>query len=772
MTESGGDRGRWRWPLLAAALALAPHLSVLLGRAELFYDDHRRFSVPLGALAAQALCHGELPAWNPLTGLGAPLLADPQSLALHPGLLLACVLPTSHALGILFVLHLGVLAAGLTALLGALGVRPGIAVGAGAAAALCGPAPSWLTSGPYLITLSSFPWTMLAAWQLGRAEGRRIPQALLLALALGLALRGGDIPGALCQAVVAMVIWASAGRRGFVALAGAGAAALLIGAPAWLPLLWYLGRSVRAAGLSTAEAGRWSFHPAEVVGFFLPHPAGLPLPENTFWPFGWVKQPRLFVHSYYLSALLAGAAGWGAVALRRDRPVRALAVSALLLLIVATGSTTPLWRVLSPLFTFLRYPSKIAPYAVLLLAVLGGLGLSMLLDRRGAIPAAVVAVVVGAGALLLPPLQSRLARAAGAEPEQIVLAAAQLRAGGLTAAALAALAAAVLVVRRRVPLVDRHAAALLGAILVADAASAGSALWWTVPAPLVTPRPAWLVSPHPGGPRVVRAGELDQIHLHRDQVGYLTSMLRNERLLQPNTNVLVGAGSLEGYGLALGDVYRELARLYHADPTLLAESTGTDFLLVPPRPMQRWVAQGLAAGRLQVVAPLPEDGAVVLRPTRAWPRAYTTTAFRVVPHDEELAALAHGSVIRQGEVLEDGRRRAAPVQLPPPEPGEARAVTPVGWSPAAQRFEVSVERPSLLVVSEAFADGWHASVDGAPVLVYRANLAGRAVVVPAGRHVVAMWFDVPLFRWATRLPAAGLALCFMALLFHLRRRPE
>src|SRR5204862_73154 len=84
-------------------------------------------------------------------------------------------------------------------------------------------------------------------------------------------------------------------------------------------LAWYVGRSVRAGGLSANEAGRWSLHPAELVGLFAPHPTGLPLPENTFWPFGWLKQPRLFVHSYYVSALLMGAAVWAAVALRRGR---------------------------------------------------------------------------------------------------------------------------------------------------------------------------------------------------------------------------------------------------------------------------------------------------------------------------------------------------------------------------------------------------------------------------------------------------------------------
>jgi hypothetical protein len=312
----------------------------------------------------------------------------------------------------------------------------------------------------------------------------------------------------------------------------------------------------------------------------------------------------------------------------------------------------------------------------------------------------------------------------------------------------------------------------VGAILVADAAVAGSALWWTVPAPLLTPRPAWLTSSHPGGPRVIRAGELDDLHLHRDEVGYLAGMLRGERLLAPNTNVLLGAGTLEGYGLALGDVHRNLARLYQLDPTRLAEITGADFLLVPPRPAQRWITAGLTAGRLQVVGPLPEDGAVVLRPTRPWPRAFTTTLYRVVSRDGELAALAEGPVIRDDEVLEGGQRRAARVQLAPPTAGAPIAVAPASWSASALGFEVNAAQPALLVVAEAFADGWHAAVDGVPAPIYRANLVGRAVAVPAGGHVVAMWFEVPLFRWATRLPAVGLALAFVALLFHLRRRPE
>jgi hypothetical protein len=731
---------RWseRWarlgPLAAAVLAMLPHAAVVFGRAELFYDDHRRFSVPAATLAAEAVCSGTLPALNPYVGLGVPLLADPQTLSLYPGLLLACALPPSHALGLLFVLHLGLLAAGMAALLRDLRVAPALAVGAGAAAALSGPAVSWLTSGPYLITLSFFPWALLAARRLGRGEGTGAP----LGVALGLAFLGGDVPGALVGGAVAVAVWASAGARSRSGLVAALALSLLIGAATWAPLAWYVSRSVRAAGLSALEAGRWSFHPAELVGLLFPHPLGLPLPDNTFWPFGWIGQPRLFVHSVYVGALLFAFGVAGAVTLRRDPFVRVAAVAAVVLVVLASGSTTPLWAVLQPIFKYVRYPSKLVPYAVLLGVAVGALGLARAVDRRSWRVPAALALGLAAGALLLPALQGRLAQAAGAPPEQVAAAAAQLRAGAWSAAALAVAATLLLA---RLP-----RASLLAAVLVADAAVAGSALWWTAP-PLSTARPAWL----PDGARVVRAGELDQIRLHRTQTGYLQNMLRNERLLQPLTNLPRRAGVLEGYGLALGDVFAALATLYQESPPLLAELTGADLLIVPSV-RQRWIDEALAAGRLAVVAALREDGAVVLRPTHALPRAYTATDYAIVPPERALAAVLAGSL-----------RPVVSGELPPPRPGPVEAVAPVATA-FSLRLQTSRKQASLLVVSEAFADGWHARLDGRPVPILRANAVMRAVAVPAGAHVVEMGFDVPLFRWAARAPLAGLLLALVWLL--------
>jgi len=50
--------------------------------------------------------------------------------------------------------------------------------------------------------------------------------------------------------------------------------------------------------------------------------------------------------------------------------------------------------------------------------------------------------------------------------------------------------------------------------------------------------------------------------------------------------------------------------------------------------------------------------------------------------------------------------------------------------------EADLDDDGWLVTLEGYDPDWRASVDGRPVPVQRANLAFRAVPVPAGRHVV------------------------------------
>jgi uncharacterized membrane protein YfhO len=85
--------------------------------------------------------------------------------------------------------------------------------------------------------------------------------------------------------------------------------------------------------------------------------------------------------------------------------------------------------------------------------------------------------------------------------------------------------------------------------------------------------------------------------------------------------------------------------------------------------------------------------------------------------------------------------RAVVLPEPPPLPapssfhGQAQVVELL-----ADRVRVDVDgsAPGLLVLADAYDPGWRARVDGEAVPVLRANVAFRAVPVPAGRHRIDM----------------------------------
>jgi hypothetical protein len=68
-------------------------------------------------------------------------------------------------------------------------------------------------------------------------------------------------------------------------------------------------------------------------------------------------------------------------------------------------------------------------------------------------------------------------------------------------------------------------------------------------------------------------------------------------------------------------------------------------------------------------------------------------------------------------------------------------------SDTPRRVVVDVDAPEdgYLVLADTFYPGWTASVDGRPTEIARANVAVRAVGVPAGRHRVVFEFEAPAF---------------------------
>jgi hypothetical protein len=85
---------------------------------------------------------------------------------------------------------------------------------------------------------------------------------------------------------------------------------------------------------------------------------------------------------------------------------------------------------------------------------------------------------------------------------------------------------------------------------------------------------------------------------------------------------------------------------------------------------------------------------------------------------------------------------------------------------------VDADRDALLVLSHAWEDGWHATVDGRSAPVLRTNGLVLGVVVPEGRHVVQVGFRAPGLRAGTAISGTSLAVLLGApsLVAWLRRR--
>ena len=750
---------------------MAPFLSVVCGNTEFYFDDHFRFSTPIAALVAEALRAGHLPLWNPWIQTGLPLVAERGGMVCHPGMLLALVLSPSHAVGTLMVALLGVLAAGSTALLRALSVRTVLAIGVGAAIGLCGPALSYTSSAPYLATLAFWPLVLLSAVRLARGGESMVGGGL----ALGMALLGGDLPGALLAAAVACLVFLAAGgrlRTGWLRLAGVLLIALVLGAGSWYPVVWALPLSERAAGIAVSEAGQWSFHPGEILGFLWPHPLGLPLPRFTFWPFLHTHSERLFLHSVWIGALPAAAS---ILALRKRGPARTFTIVALVLIAMGTGASTPLWPLLRPLFTFVRYPSKLVGPAAILLALAGAVAIndSLSQPRRMRRLCLAVAAMVAVGALLGPMLQSALARKAGA-PTDIVLAAAHaLRSDALRVALLSGLAAGLFLLVERGRLNALRAVPILAALIFIDVFATTVDLAWTRPTSAPT-KPRYLPEADAGSPlrgsRVMRLEEVSHARLALNETAFSQEQFRQAALLTPLVNLPFHVGVLDPYGFYLADTVQAMATLARLAPVALAQVTATDVVLAAPNSAASWLAQAVDTHRVRPTHTIAA-GALALRVQNPLPRSFVTSAASLSPRDQipqRLAVSVDRVLITEERALQSGRSiefhaSQIPSELLGAPSSPFTAITPTLWRPGAAVYQTDLPGPSLLVEMDAFMPGWRVFVDGQERPIFQADVFGRAVVVPAGKHRVA-WSFAPHLVIASMIASwVGLVLALLAL---------
>jgi hypothetical protein len=161
----------------------------------------------------------------------------------------------------------------------------------------------------------------------------------------------------------------------------------------------------------------------------------------------------------------------------------------------------------------------------------------------------------------------------------------------------------------------------------------------------------------------------------------------------------------------------------------------------------------------------------VYRLTRPLPRAFVVDEWAVAADAPQALGRLLGAPPGPGPsgappvVVVPPAGSAAPQSLrapgtPPGEGGpyEARIVR---YDEGVVEVETEADGDALLVLLDANAPGWTATVTGAPAPVLTANVAFRAVAIPAGRHLVRFSYTPP--AWGPARLMTGVALLALGL---------
>jgi len=741
---------------LVAWVALSwPWLS---GTFTIPYDAKALFQAQLQFLA-NALHSGQSPFWNPSSFVGMPQIADPQSLIFSPAIILAYFqrIPSFWELDMYVLSMLGLGGLAVLKFCQDKGWHP-----AGAAVAAIaftfGLSAAWRTQ--HISQIESLALFAIALWLTARMLDRAsLVYGVLLGVAVGIMLAEPDQVALLaCYVLAAYVVgtWLLSGdpKRALGAsikpLACAGLVAIAIAAIPLLVTYLFLEASNRPE-ITISEASRGSLHPASLLTAVVADLYGVISPGIDYWgPYSEAWDPNELTLSYNMSQMYLGTlpivlilvVGLGR-GLLWAREMRVLTLAAGFLLLYALGTYTPTFAIFYnylPGVAFFRRPVDAAFILGALLAIAAG----YLMHRWAT--------------TTLPPA-SHLRRS-------------------FEAAMLAAI--------------------LLGALAVAYGAGKVALAWmpifeaclWILATSLVLALPtAWLR----GRGRLVvvlpaaflaadlawNNGVNEATALPPSQFEVLSPDSRNDtiRLLKAKLRRQPGSPWRDRVELVgLGFEWQNACLVHGFDGTLgynpfrlgeVSDATGAgDYIAGPDQkqfsallPSYHSLMANLLGLRF-IAASIPiEQVDSHLKPGELRLVARTRDAYIYENPDvlPRVLFVHRWKRVRFADLVESGHwpqfdptRTVLLEDAPVPEAGRDTPVTgPALKSQARIRrykntvveIDVDASAAGFLVLHDAWHPWWTARVDGEAVGIYRANVLFRAVLVPAGRHVVRFEFN-------------------------------
>jgi hypothetical protein len=752
MAPSAPKNGRPSPTLVAAALvgavAVLPFVRGLLSGSSFYFRDIALYFLPQRRYALAGLRFFEPRFWNPFTHEGTPTFPLPLA---YPVDLLQLFRPDEAGISLVLALHVPLAAVAFLFLVRELGLPLRACVLGAFVYSLGGFLLSTLNLYVFLEAAAWAPVVVLALLRL-RGGGRREVAFAALVVSVAVSTTGIEIvaqtllAGLVLAARRERAVWGRAAAAIALGLGAAGATILGVAAQT-------AAESARTVGFSTDVTLSHSIHPLTLLQVLIGDFHGdLQRLTERWWGMNFFTRGFPYFLSLYLGPLVVALAGVAAVAGRASRRLVVLALVALVIALGRWAGLTPIVDAI-PLLHQFRYPAKAFYTVHLVTALLASHGIAALLAGTGWRTLVVVAGALGASLALLPFVPGLFPHwtgwfAAGFFPpdypwplrfERLAVVAADARTGGLLALAAALLAIAV-IARRLQPV---FAATTIVGLVAADLLRCGAGL-----NPMVAPS---FFQPSPATSALLEEirGEDGRLFSLDPEASPAYAQARRERT---DAHELWTFATLLELQVPEFNLAQGMQTAFSLDRTML---TAGPLILAPedaaPDALARVVPRLRRAGVAHVLSldPLSHpdlEPRAEIAPARIAPllihafRLRDPLPLRAVARDvravpsgaaseTDPAALAAGATVVEGVV--------------PATQGASGRI--LETRERADRIDLRVEadRPTVVVVRDAFAPGWNATVDGRPAPVLRADGRHRAVAVPAGESRVRLYYRPP-----------------------------
>jgi len=745
-------------------LTLAFYHGLWLPELVLIKRDAFRFFLPLKQYLVERLTAGELPQWFPYEGLGRSFIGVTHTGVFHPFTALYFFLSVPDAYRISTLLTCLLAAVGAYALGRTMALSRTGAVGAGVVFVLSGYVVSMTDNLVYLYSICVLPLFCASLERAFKDGGAwmTVPAVLWASVFLN-----GDVQTGYYYAFIAL-LWLIARaptsfRQAGLALAAIGwLAALLAGiqlAPAWA--VFTSSERVQST-LFHAQTLDWSTHPLRLLTALASPVGGQGDPVVVARMFFGTPHGGFWSESLYWGIPVMGLALVGAW-VRRD--LKVFVVLGGLSLLLSLGRYGGLYELLSqvvPLWSAFRYPEKFMGMVSFAVAMLAGAGIDALRVGKGRpLPWATAALLcAGAGIGFRAEASSAWVATTFGTSAEIATQITDSTASASLWSAVAAGGVSLIVLSMRSGLLNESVRlCALVSIIILDLARANLIVYHTAPAEAATFVPPLVEAIRsregalaPGRFRIVSIYERvlvwpEELALRLGYYGAASVERRQALDVEHNAQFHLETvlPYLSGYSTQLAETLNPRSGIEAAARVNVTYYIGRRYHLSDPRFAK------------QLVAELPPfDLAVFRNAVHAKPRAYLSRQPERASRPVEPVALFGRSDFLSGEV---DVIEVKDETLPRRSQDGTATIEYYGFEEV--RIRVETPQPAVLILLDAFEKGWKAFLDtGAEIPILRANVLARAVVVPAGSHVVTFRYETPLLHVGATASCVGVLLCF------------